>query len=71
MSKLNALGGCPSPKDVEPNTIRMTVQVEVPYSNELMNYNDKTLQLFKDFINSDKFTSMGVEAGPAVGRELE
>ena len=40
----------------------MTVQVEIPYDSEIMNYCDKSRQKFKDFINSDSFTGMGVEA---------
>lgn len=62
MNKLNKLGGCPSNQPVQPGTIRMTVQVEIPYESEIMNYCDKSRQKFKDFINSDSFTSMAVEA---------
>lgn len=62
MNKLNKLGGCPSNQPVQPGTIRMTVQVEIPYESEIMNYCDKSRQKFKDFINSDSFTSMSVEA---------
>lgn len=62
MNKLNQLGGCPSNQPVQSGTIRMTVQVEIPYDSEIMNYCDKSRQKFKDFINSDSFTGMSVEA---------
>ncbi len=61
-TKLNALGGCPSNQPCQPGTIRMTVQVEIPYENEIMNYNDLSKQAFIDFINSNKFSGMSVEA---------
>ena len=61
-TKLNVLGGCPSNQPCQPGTIRMTVQVEVPYENRIMNYNDISRDMFKDFINSEKFSGMTIEA---------
>tara|TARA_R110001606_G_scaffold393443_1_gene563361 strand:+ start:1042 stop:1263 length:222 start_codon:yes stop_codon:yes gene_type:complete len=71
VTKLNVTGGVPSNKEVKPNTIRMTVQVEVPYKNELMNYGYLCKQEVRDFINSDEFGGMLLEAGPAEGRNLD
>lgn len=56
--------GAPSPLRISPDTIRMTIQVEVPYSNAVMNYGTKSKQLIRDYINSDKFGSYKIEAGP-------
>ena len=55
--------GVPSPQGVGPDTIRMTIQVEVPYSNDIMNYGNKGKQLIRDYINSDNFGSYLVEVG--------
>ena len=55
--------GTPSPLGVGPDTIRMTIQVEVPYENDTMNYGDKSKQLIRDYINSDKFSSYLIENG--------
>jgi|TARA_B110000444_G_scaffold187555_1_gene176879 hypothetical protein len=55
--------GVPSPHGVGPDTIRMTIQVEVPYENDIMNYGEKSKQLIKDYINSDKFGGYSIEAG--------
>ena len=55
--------GVPSPHGVGPNTIRMTIQVEIPYENDIMNYGEKSKQLIKDYINSDKFGGYSIEAG--------
>ena len=60
--KLNALGGAPSNQPCQAGTIRMTVQVEIPYKNEIMNYNDLSKQAFRDFVNSDDFGGMNIEA---------
>ena len=42
--------GAPSPLRISPDTIRMTIQVEVPYSNAVMNYGTKSKQLIRDYI---------------------
>jgi|TARA_R110000803_G_scaffold161817_1_gene225440 hypothetical protein len=55
--------GAPSPHSVGPDTIRMTIQVEVPYENDIMNYGEKSKQLIRDYINSDKFGGYKIEAG--------
>jgi hypothetical protein len=55
--------GAPSPHSVAPDVIRMTIQVEVPYENDIMNYGYKSKQLIRDYINSDKFGSYKIEAG--------
>tara|TARA_R110001592_G_scaffold86773_1_gene256195 strand:+ start:798 stop:953 length:156 start_codon:yes stop_codon:yes gene_type:complete len=41
----------------------MTIQVEVPYDNDIMNYGEKSRQIIKDYINSDKFVGYLIEAG--------
>ena len=55
--------GVPSPHGVGPDTIRMTIQVEVPYENDIMNYGEKSKQLIRDYINSNEFSSYKIEAG--------
>jgi hypothetical protein len=55
--------GVPSPHGVGPDTIRMTIQVEVPYSNDIMNYGYNSKQLIRDYINSNEFSSYKIEAG--------
>lgn len=55
--------GVPSPQGVGPDTIRMTIQVEVPYSNDIMNYGNKGKQLIRDYINSNEFSGYKLEAG--------
>ena len=62
--------GAPSPHPVAPDTIRMTIQVEVPYENDIMNYGEKSKQLIKDYINSDAFGGYRIEAGPRTKEEL-
>lgn len=56
--------GIPSTKPTPPNTIRLTVQVEVPYSDKIMNYGDISKKTIIDYINSDKFQTYQVESGP-------
>jgi hypothetical protein len=55
--------GVPSPHGAGPDTIRMTIQVEVPYSNDIMNYGYNSKQLIRDYINSNEFSSYKIEAG--------
>ena len=38
-----------------PKTIRATITVEVPYSNELMNYGDKLDKQLRAVIDNTKF----------------
>ena len=56
--------GIPSNKPIPPNTIRMTVQLEVPHSEEIMNYGNISKKTIVDYINSDKFQTYLVESGP-------
>lgn len=65
MEKLNKCGGVPTNDSVGDNTIRMTVQVDVPYESKIMNYGDVSKQKILDFINSDAFTSYSISAGPS------
>ena len=53
----------PSTKPVPRNTIRLTIQVEVPYKSSIVNYGDKSKQIIRDYINSDNFGSYLVEVG--------
>ena len=62
--------GAPSPHRSCPDTIRMTIQVEIPYENDIMNYGDISKQVVKDYINSDKFGGYSIEAGPRTKEEL-
>lgn len=65
MKELNKCGGVPTNDSVGDNTIRMTVQVDVPYESKIMNYGDVSKQKILDFINSDAFTSYSMSAGPS------
>lgn len=65
MEKLNKCGGVPTNDSVGDNTIRMIVQVDVPYESKIMNYGDVSKQKILDFINSDAFTSYSMSAGPS------
>jgi len=67
MKKLNVCGGVPTPDAVERDTIRMTVQIDVPYDNDTMNNGYISKQKIVDFINSDAFSSYGLIAGPRKG----
>ena len=53
----------PSPHPVPNDTIRLTVQIEVPYDHEIVNYGDNSKQVIKDYINSDKIGSYLLEVG--------
>lgn len=46
-----------------PKTIRATITVEVPYSNELMNYGDKLDKQLRAVIDNTKFLNCKLEAG--------
>jgi hypothetical protein len=65
MKELNKCGGVPTNDNVGSDTIRMTVQVDVPYESKIMNYGDVSKQKILDFINSDAFTSYSISAGPS------
>jgi hypothetical protein len=65
MKELNKCGGVPTNDNVGDDTIRMTVQIDVPYESEIMNYGDVSKQKILDFINSDAFTSYSISAGPS------
>lgn len=54
----------PNPNPTKPNTIRMTVEVEIPYDLEVVQYVDKGKQKIIDYINSDKFQSYEMIIGP-------
>ena len=60
--------GTPNPHPLAEDTIRITVQLEVPYNHDLMNYGEKTRKVFKDYVNSDKFGSFLLENGPTKKR---
>ena len=55
---------CPNPTPTKPNTIRMTVEVEIPYDLEVVQYVDKGKQKIINYINSDKFQSYEMIIGP-------
>ena len=65
MEELNKCGGVPTKGDVKPDTIRMTVQIDVPYEGKIMNYGELSKQKILDFINRDAFTSYSILAGPS------
>ena len=44
-------------------TIRATIQIEVPYSNEYMNYGDKLDTELRRVIDNTPFLNCGIEAG--------
>ena len=46
-----------------PKTIRATITVEVPYSNELMNYGDKLDKQLRAVIDNTKLLNCKLEAG--------
>ena len=46
-----------------PKTIRATIQVEVPYSNELMNYGSKLDKELRKVIDNTSFINCKLEAG--------
>jgi hypothetical protein len=48
----------------------MTIQVEIPYENDIMNYGDISKQVVRDYINSDAFGGYRIEAGPRTKKEL-
>ena len=56
--------GTPNPNPLAEDTIRITVQLEVPYKHDLMNYGEEARKVFKDYVNSDKFGSFLLENGP-------
>lgn len=56
--------GTPNPNPIAEDTIRITVQLEVPHESELLSYGHKCKQVFKDYVNSDKFGSFLLENGP-------
>ena len=60
--------GTPSPHPLAEDTIRITVQLEVPYNHDLMNYGEEVRKVFKDYVNSDKFGSFLLENGPTKKR---
>ena len=53
----------PSPHPVPKDTIRLTVQIDVPYEHKIVNYGDNSKQVIKDYINSEKFGSYLLEVG--------
>ena len=44
-------------------TIRATIQIEVPYTNELMNYGSKLDNELRKVIDSSSYLSCKLEAG--------
>tara|TARA_B100001057_G_C22864793_1_gene956018 strand:- start:491 stop:685 length:195 start_codon:yes stop_codon:yes gene_type:complete len=44
-------------------TIRATIQVEVPYTNELMNYGSKLDKELRKVINNTSFINCKLQAG--------
>jgi hypothetical protein len=57
--------GSPNPNPLAEDTIRITVQLEVPYKHDLMNYGEEAKKVFRDYVNSDKFGSFQLENGPS------
>ena len=60
--------GTPNPNPLAEDTIRITVQLEVPYKHDLMNYGEEARKVFKDYVKSDKFGSFLLENGPTKKR---
>jgi hypothetical protein len=54
-----------TPNPLAEDTIRITVQLEVPYKHDLMNYGEEAKKVFRDYVNSDKFGSFQLENGPS------
>ena len=48
---------------VPEDTIRLTVQIDVPYYSDIMNYGEVTKKTLKDYINNNEF-SVILENGP-------
>jgi hypothetical protein len=46
-----------------PKTIRATIQVEVPYTNELMNYGSKLDKELRKVIDNANYLNCKLEAG--------
>ena len=57
--------GTPNPHPLAEDTIRITVQLEVPYKHDLMNYGEEARKVFRDYINCNKFDSFLLENGPS------
>ena len=54
-----------TPNPLAEDTIRITVQLEVPYKHDRMNYGEEAKKVFRDYVNSDKFGSFQLENGPS------
>ena len=55
---VSSINPCP------PDTIRMTVEIQVPHDEKIMNYGHVAKQTIRDYINSDKLGSFTIVNGP-------
>jgi hypothetical protein len=55
---------------VPADTTRLTVQIDIPYDSDIMNYGEVTKRTVKDYINNNEF-SVILENGPNTNYEFK
>jgi hypothetical protein len=58
------MSGYLRPDPIPHDTIRMTVEVEVPHEEAIMNNGSIAKQIIRDYINSNEFSSFDISSGP-------
>ena len=58
------MSGAPRNSPCPTDTIRFTVEVEVPFDNGVLNDGNKSRKIIRDFINSKEFGSYYTVSGP-------
>jgi len=58
------MSGHPRANPIPHDTIRMTVEVEVPHEEDIMNDGSKAKQIIRDYIKSNEFSSFYITSGP-------